>query len=459
MRRRWKLIAVVAALVLLAGWGFWERQNRIAYVNALEANAQLEFYNVLTRVEEAEVALAKALVAASPRQQVFYLTEVWNEATDAQDSLSQLPIPNLNLSATRKFLAQLGDYCLSLARKTAGGGSLTVTDRNNLSRLQAQLGEFGRRLHALETRLTQRNFRWASMATPAGRALPAPPPRGSTASAAVGPEDLSDLGNLERQIQEMPSLTYDGPFSDHLLRVTPKGLTGARIDRATAEAKALTFARKADLTDLRVTAYRRTGGPMPAHSFVLSAPAGGSRLFIDVSEKGGHIVQMLFDRPLGAARLDASEATARAQAFLRRQGFTAMTPTYSLREANAQTITFAAREGEALVYPDLIKVKVALDKGQIVGWDATTYLTNHHARSLPRPRLGQATARARVNPDLVVGRGRLCVIPTAGGREVLAWEFSGARNGDRFLVYINALTGAEEQILKVVEQPGGQLVM
>lgn len=459
MRRKWTVIAVIAALILVAGWGFWERANRLAYVNALEANSQLEFYNVLSRVEDAEVALAKALVAASPRQQVFYLVQVWNQAADAQDSLSQLPTPNLNLSATRKFLAQLGDYSLSLARRVAGGGEITASDRNNLSRLQAQLGEFGRRLHALETRLAQRNFRWFSMATPAGRSLPAPPPRGSTASAATSQDDLAELGNLDRQMQEMPSLTYDGPFSDHLLRVEPKGLVGPRISRADAQAKALAFARAAGPDNLRVTSARRTSGPMPAYSFTLNTPTGAGRIFLDVSEKGGHIIQMLFDRPLGAARLDAAAATAKARDFLARQGFSNMVPTYSLREANAQTITFAARERGAIVYPDQVKVKVALDNGEIVGWDATSYLTNHHDRSLPSPRLGEAAARARVNPDLEVRRGRLCVIPTDGGREVLAWEFASQVNGDRFLVYINALNGAEEQILKVLEQAGGQLTM
>jgi len=58
-----------------------------------------------------------------------------------------------------------------------------------------------------------------------------------------------------------------------------------------------------------------------------------------------------------------------------------------------------------------------------------------------------------------VERVRLALIPLDGGKEVLAYEVKAMLGSDAFLVYINALNGEEEQILKVVELPGGQLVM
>ncbi|MGB9887717.1 MAG: germination protein YpeB [Moorellales bacterium] len=445
----------MAGLLVLAGWGLWERSNRLTYANALEAGSQLEFYNLLSRVEQAEVAASKALVAASPRQQILYLAQAWNEAVDAQDSLSQLPVGHLNLSATRKFLAQAGDYSLALARKLAGGEDLTPSERDQLSRLTAQLGEFGRRLHLLESRLSRRGFRWSTLAVSARPA----PIKGGTARAAADLEELAELGNFEQRLQEMPALTYDGPFSDHRFQLAPKGLTGPRLDRDAAQAKALAFARAAGLDTARVVGSRRTSGPIPAYSFTLTTTNARVRISLDVSEKGGHVIQMLNDRPLGPSRLDASQALQRAREFLTKQGLADLSPTYSLAEANAQTVTFVATQEGVKLYPDQIKVKVALDNGEVIGWDASNYLINHRPRRLPEPRLTEATARSRVSRELQVGPGRLCLIPTVGGEEVLTWEFSTQADGDRFLVYINALNGAEEQILKVVEQPGGQLTM
>jgi germination protein YpeB len=448
---RWTTVVVIGLFAALLAWATWERIARTAYVNALEADYQLVFYNLVSRVEEAETALAKAMVSASPRQQVFYFAQVWNQASDAQDSLSQLPLENLNLSATRKFLAQLGDYSLSLARKIAGGGSLTPDDRHNLARLQESLADFSQRLHAL----TLEDLRWTRLAgSPGGT------PRvttGRTRVSPAAPPRIAELAHFERAIQQMPVLTYDGPFSDHLLRVAPKGLTGPTVSQAKAQAKAVSFAQRAGVRKPAPSAVRRIRAPFPGYSFTLASPQG--RIYVDVTEKGGHVVQMLYDRPVGAARLGVEEAVAKATEFLERQGFRAMVPTYSLREGNTCTVSAVAQENGVLIYPDQIKVKIALDNGEVLGWDATAYYTNHRKRTIPRPLLAEASARTRVNENLTVGRGRLCLIPSSGGRERLAWEFDGRIRGDRFLVYINALTGAEEQILKVVEQKGGQLVM
>ena len=59
----------------------------------------------------------------------------------------------------------------------------------------------------------------------------------------------------------------------------------------------------------------------------------------------------------------------------------------------------------------------------------------------------------------VDGAVRLALIPRSAGDEVLTWEVP-ARMGDaRFLVYINALTGEEENILRLVETGEGAMTL
>jgi len=106
-----------------------------------------------------------------------------------------------------------------------------------------------------------------------------------------------------------------------------------------------------------------------------------------------------------------------------------------------------------------VKVKVALDNGQIVGVDAYAYVMSYHDRDLPKPRIAKEEAAKKVSSRLKVRGTRLAVIPLASGREVLAWENDTDLNGDRFLVYINAMTGEEEQILKMIDVDGGTLTM
>ena len=46
-----------------------------------------------------------------------------------------------------------------------------------------------------------------------------------------------------------------------------------------------------------------------------------------------------------------------------------------------------------------------------------------------------------------------------GSHERLTYEFKAKMDGEDFLVYINALTGEEERIFKLLHTPGGTLVL
>jgi len=55
---------------------------------------------------------------------------------------------------------------------------------------------------------------------------------------------------------------------------------------------------------------------------------------------------------------------------------------------------------------------------------------------------------------------KLTIIPSSGEHERLCWEFlCRAQNGNNVLVYINAETGAEEQILLLKINDNGTLVI
>ena len=54
---------------------------------------------------------------------------------------------------------------------------------------------------------------------------------------------------------------------------------------------------------------------------------------------------------------------------------------------------------------------------------------------------------------------RLAVIPTDSYSEVLTYEFKGKIEDNTFLIYINAKTGKEENILILLETEGGLLTI
>lgn len=86
------------------------------------------------------------------------------------------------------------------------------------------------------------------------------------------------------------------------------------------------------------------------------------------------------------------------------------------------------------------------------------YIMNHQPRTLPEPSLTEQQAEERLSPLLKASSARPALIPTAGGGEALCYEFScSGEGGERYLSYIDMLTGEQRQLLKLVQTGGGVL--
>ena len=82
-----------------------------------------------------------------------------------------------------------------------------------------------------------------------------------------------------------------------------------------------------------------------------------------------------------------------------------------MKEENVITVNYAYEQDGVIVYPDLIKVKMALDNGEVLGIETTGYLNSHTERELVKDATGRYTNRyARFNHILEVDR-RLLVFP------------------------------------------------
>ena len=111
------------------------------------------------------------------------------------------------------------------------------------------------------------------------------------------------------------------------------------------------------------------------------------------------------------------------------------------------------------MYPDLIKVKVALDNGEILGFESTGYLNNHTERKISKNIISKDEAKKTLNKNLNIKSEQLAIIPTEYKTEILCYEFKGTVEDREFLVYINAETGVEEDILVIYNTPNGTLTM
>lgn len=446
-RRFWIAPSILAlALILSLAWGYREYTVRKDMEVTLENVYQRLFFDVKKHVENVQANLSKAMVANSSEQNVLLLSQIMNEAYFAQDKLAQLPVPQSDIAKTQKFLNQAADYSYYLIKTHLEGVPLTNEQRGQLANLQENSAAFNKELSELQSQLAKENFVIGSLT------------RSQTSKIKQGNENVfqTTLVNIEKNMANVPRLIYDGPFSDEMINRKPVGLTGENVSRQKAMNIAKEFIGANKVRKISSFEEGKNSDAMAIPSYNFSIQTSNSTAYMGVSKKGGHVIWMRNSRAIGREKITVEEAQKRAIEFLEAKGFRNMEPNYYQKYDGGVLFNFVLTEENVTIYPDLVKVKVALDNGEVIGFDASQYYSYHQDRDIPEPKLSLEEARNRLRDDFEVNSQRLAIIPK-GKQEILCYEFKGRYlNGD-FIIYVNADTGREEDVLQLVIDENGTL--
>lgn len=455
-KRRWLSVGVLV-LFLAGGVLLWNyRQENIRVQNSLESSYQRALFSMVEHVQNLNTLMAKGQVIQDTGQGVLTLSSAWHEAESARSSLGQLPLGQFNLTAVQKYLAQVGDYSYTCAKKLAQGQTLDDKERETLAMLSKETDKLNRNIQSMIGSIKSSRPTWGTQGVTVGVKGQPVAPSGSVA------DSLAKMdGHLK---DEVPAITYDGPFSEHVQNIKPRAISGEKITIEQAGRIAEDFVNKLvtkEKTTFRVATARRVSGNIPAYSLTLRAE-GRTQLpdmVVDVSQTGGHVIHMFNPRPPGQATLDIGAAVQKGEDFIRAAGYNNMITTGSLRHPQTIMVTQAWQQGETVAYPDFIKVTLALDTGEVLAFDARGYLTAHRQRELPAAKFSGENARDKASARLTIDRIRPAIIPMSDASERYVWEVKGRANDQTFLVYYNAATGEEEKVLQVIESPDGTYTM
>ena len=441
-RHMLSIIVVLFAIIIILGLYTYKKQRE--YRQASENAYNMAFYEVVDYVQNVEVYLAKSLITNSPASSAESLTNVWREANLAQAYLAQLPIDSHELENTAKFLNQVSDYSYSLYTKNLKEEELTDEDMDNLTNLHQYSVELENTLNQLSADINDGRISWGELTK-----------EGTVAFAQqVSNISQDSFDNLEQTFHEYSGLIYDGAFSEHITTAEKVGLTGESID----EEKAKNIAKELfDSNNIKeIISYGKSEGDIISYDFGISFN-DDSTATVSISEKGGQVIYMNKNREVSEEVISKEEADKKAKEYLKEKGFKNMKETYYLKQSGIVTINYAYQQDDVIMYPDLIKVKVALDNGEILGIETTGYLNSHKERKLKEPKVTVEEAKESLNDDLNIESEELAIIPTEWKTEVLCWEFEGNVEGLDFIVYVNAETGKEEDILIITNTPNGTL--
>lgn len=436
----------VFLLIIIALGVFVFRQKQEARQTA-ENGYNSAFYELVDYVQNVETYLAKSLISTTPEHGAETLTHLWREANMAQTYLARLPIESQELENTEKFLNQVSDYSYSLSRKNIYNESLTEEDLKNLKELHQYSVNLENTLNQLSDDINSGRIKWNELTQ-----------KGSVAFA----QQVSNLAkdsfsNLEENFHEYSGLIYDGAFSEHLTKQDKKGLTGEEIDEETAKQKVEEFVGKDRIKEIQSLGFSENA-TIPAYDFSIQGNEE-EVMNVSISKKGGHIIYLNSNREVTSEIISQEEANEKGKSYLEQKGFPNMKETYYLKQEGIVTINYAYRQNNVIVYPDLIKVKVALDNGEILGIETTGYLNNHEERKIKEAKISKEEAKKTLNKELEIMSEGMAIIPTEWETELVCYEFKGKIDDREFLVYINAENGREEDILVITNTPNGTLTM
>ncbi len=437
------VICVLLIIVAILGVILWKKQAE--YRQTSENSYNMAFYELVDYVENVETYLAKSVISSTPEHGAETLTNLWREANLAQSYLSRLPIESQELENTEKFLNQVSDYSYSLSRKNIYNEKLSDDDLKNLKELHTYSVELENTLNQLSEDLNSGRFEWGELI------------KKGTVAFAQQVDNISkeSFSNMEENFHEYSGLIYDGAFSEHLTSNEKKGLTGEDIEEDAAKQKIEEFIEKNNIKEIQSLGYSENA-TIPVYDFSVTNN-NDETINISISKKGGHIVSMNSNRDVKAETISQEEANSKGKEFLESKGFTNMKETYYLKQDGIVTINYAYNQEGVVAYPDLIKVKVALDNGEVLGIETSGYLNNHTIRDLNKVKITKEQAKKDLNKDLEITSEGMAIIPTEWKTEILCYEFKGKVDEKEFLVYINAENGREEDILVITNTPNGTL--
>lgn len=442
-----KIIAGTATCLVIAGllvYGIFFNSKASEYKAALDNQYNRAFYDLLDNVNTAETYLLKAVVTGTPEMQTLMLEEAGAAAAQAEGCLSLLPIDQNMMSKVSNFLVQLKDISHAWDTVLVDGGRLDEEQYKTLEELYGYAQDLNGAFQAVWADMNTGSYDWneiSNMVNDQGLM-----------------EKYASLASLGDPFEDYPELIYDGPFSEHMKTQENPGPEGESVSQEEAAAYVkdlfeyytpeVTLAGEGINHSVKVYNFNVTFGESHVH-----------HAYVDVAVQGGKLCSMIMYRDLGEQTLSAEQAVQAGESYLNALGYTDMKATYYSVQGGYVTANYSYYNNGILYYPDMVKVKIAMDNGEITGFEGMSYLLNHKERQLSEKKLSLEEAEKVLSNKITVENRQEAVIPNDFGGEEHVYEFQCLYNGRKVLVYVDVGTGKEKEVMIVLESENGILTI
>lgn len=441
------IVLILLIIIACVSKYAYDRKNENKYYK--ETTYNIAFGELVYYVESLENWLAKATISSSSTNGIETLTEIHKEANLAVSYLSQVPLSTRELTKTAKFLNQVSEYSYALSRKSINNETLSQEDLDNIELLHDYSVDLKNSLSQMQTDIENGIITWEDITKTA---------KANDYVQEVGNISVSTIVDIDNTFSKYAGLIYDGAFSEHIEKGEKKGLIGDEINEKQAKEVVEKVFGKDKIEKINPQG-EITHAKIPVYKFEVKMKNSEISATVAITKKGGKLLLMNYPKNISKTKISREEANEIGKKFLEKIGFKNMKETYHQIDNNTITVNYAYQQEGVVVYPDLIKVKMSLENGEILGVETNGYLNCHEKRNMKDPKISMEDAKKTLNKKLNIESEGMAIIPTEWKSEILCYEFKGKVDKTEFLVYINAETGEEEEILVIIETDGGILTM
>lgn len=428
------LIGVLSIAVLgSAYWGYKEHQEKNAVLIQAENNYQRAFHDLSYRVDQLHDKIG-ATLAMNTRQSLSpALADVWRITSEAQSDVGQLPLALMPFNKTEEFLAGISDFSYRAAVRDLEKDPLTEKEYDTLKSMYSRAADIQKELRNVQNLVLNNNLRWmdVELALASGQ---------KQADNTI----IDGLKTVEENVKSYSETDFGATKTSTNTKAGFDKLEGKEISKKEAAAVAKKFVEN-EVADIKVT-ENGEGSDFGFYSVSMDDKEQKVDINMDITKKGGHPIYLVQNREIKNKKISLNQATEHASDFLKKHGFKDLDLFESAQYDNIGVFSFVSVIDGVRIYPDAIRMKVALDNGEVIGFSARDYLAAHKQREIPSPKISKEEASKMLNPSLDVQEDRLAIIPNEFGEEVLCYEFLGTIENDTYRIFINAENNREEKV-------------
>ena len=439
--RKWIIPLLVVALLVTGYYAYGQSRLNDDLIRRAEAQYQKSFHELVWGMDTMNSQLAQTLVTSSPEQIMSSLTNIWREAFGAQANLASIPVIMVELDKTQKLLDDIASYSYYLLKENnINQKKLTAKEWDKIQGLYDRSVAVCDDLSLMEASILNNNISFVDMETRALR-------RGENLTNHV---IVDGFTNIENKVKSYPEMQFDEGIQK--LEREPRPIAGKEITEEEALEIARNFFNKLSGPVSNVEMAFDANGKIPTYGISGLREETNSPTYVEVTKKGGHIIEMYTNRQIGEGVLEIEEGERVARDFLASMNLNNLELVEVNSNSQTAIFTFVPTEDGVLLYSDMVKAQVALDNGEILSFDQTSFLSYHHQRNIQRATLEAQEITVNMNPNFKILQTRLALVPNEfEDQEILAYEIKGQINNETFILFVDANTGEDVRVVRMTK--------